>query len=166
MNATIRNAGIADIPAIRVLAEDTWWPTYKPILEDDQIRYMLDLIYSVEALTTVMTQGTQQFILLSDDQGPQGFAAYGARADEPVYKLHKLYVRPGNQGKGYGRMLLHEVVQRVKNQGITTLDLNVNRYNPAKSFYEKAGFSVLREEDIAIGPYWMNDYVMRHIVTP
>jgi len=166
MSVSIRNADTADIPAIRVLAEDTWWPTYTPLLADEQVRYMLDLIYSVEALTTVMTQGTQQFILLSDDQGPQGFAAYGARADEPVYKLHKLYVRPGNQGKGYGRMLLHEVVQRVKNQGITTLDLNVNRYNPAKSFYEKAGFSVLREEDIAIGPYWMNDYVMRRIVAP
>ncbi|MCD9017802.1 GNAT family N-acetyltransferase [Parachryseolinea silvisoli] len=166
MSVSIRNADTADIPVIRVLAEDTWWPTYTPLLKDEQVRYMLDLIYSVEALTTVMTQGTQQFILLSDDQGPQGFAAYGARTDEPVYKLHKLYVRPGNQGKGYGRMLLHEVVQRVKDQGITTLDLNVNRYNPAKSFYEKAGFSILREEDIAIGPYWMNDYVMRRIVTP
>jgi diamine N-acetyltransferase len=166
MNATIRNAGIADIPVIRVLAEDTWWPTYRPILADDQIRYMLDLIYSTEALTAVMTQGTQHFILLLDDQGAQGFAAYGPRPDEPVYKLHKLYVRPGNQGKGYGRMLLEEVLQRAKNQNINTLDLNVNKYNPARSFYEKVGFSILREEDIAIGPYWMNDYVMRRIVTP
>lgn len=166
MSVSIRNAGTADIPVIRLLAEETWWPTYKPILEDEQIRYMLALIYSVDALTAVMTQRTQHFILLSDDQGPQGFAAYGPRADEPVYKLHKLYVRPGNQGKGYGRQLLDEVVQRVKDQGITTLDLNVNRYNPARSFYEKVGFSVLREEDIAIGPYWMNDYVMRRIVTP
>lgn len=166
MNATIRNAGLTDIPVIRLLAEDTWWPTYQPILADDQIRYMLDLIYSVEALTAVMTQGMQHFILLLDDQGPQGFAAYGPRPDEPVYKLHKLYVRPGNQGKGYGRMLLEEIVQRTKNQNITTLDLNVNKYNPARSFYEKVGFSILREEDVAIGPYWMNDYVMRRIVTP
>lgn len=166
MSATLRNAGIADIPIIRLLAEDTWWPTYKPILEDDQIRYMLDLIYSVEALTTVMTQKTQHFILLSDDRGPQGFAAFGPRADEPVHKLHKLYVRPDNQGKGYGRMLLEEVVHRVKSQGITTIDLNVNRHNAARSFYEKAGFAVLREEDVAIGPYWMNDFVMRRIVTP
>jgi hypothetical protein len=37
----------------------------------------------------------------------------------------------------------------------------VNRYNNAKSFYEKMGFAIVREEDIPIGPYWMNDYVMR-----
>jgi ribosomal protein S18 acetylase RimI-like enzyme len=41
------------------------------------------------------------------------------------------------------------------------LDLNVNRNNQAKHFYEKIGFNVIREEDIPIGPYWMNDYVMR-----
>jgi diamine N-acetyltransferase len=44
---------------------------------------------------------------------------------------------------------------------VSILDLNVNRHNPAKSFYEKIGFTVLREEDVPIGPYWMNDYVMR-----
>jgi ribosomal protein S18 acetylase RimI-like enzyme len=39
--------------------------------------------------------------------------------------------------------------------------LNVNRYNPAKDFYEKLGFKIILEEDIPIGQYWMNDYVMR-----
>ena len=37
----------------------------------------------------------------------------------------------------------------------------MNKYNKAKTFYESCGYHVHYEEDIPIGPYWMNDYVMR-----
>lgn len=159
---TIRNATPSDITIIQDLAERTWWPTYSPILTNEQIRYMLDLIYSTEALTRVMEDGSQQFILLADERGDQAFAAYGPRKEEKlISKLHKIYVLPDNQGKGYGKVLINEVIQRIQKDKHVALDLNVNRYNPAISFYEKMGFSVIREEDIAIGPYWMNDFVMR-----
>ena len=123
---------------------------------------MLDYIYSTRMLTEVMTDGSQTFILLADERGPQGFASYGARKDDAsIYKLHKLYVLPENHGKGFGRMLIDEVKKRIKTTGISTLDLNVNRHNPAKTFYEKLGFKIVYEEDVPIGPYFMNDFVMR-----
>lgn len=154
--------GLDSIPVIRQLADDTWWTTYRPILAEEQIRYMLDTIYSEDALQRVMTEGAQRFLLLTDDAIPQGFAGYGARPeDAQVWKLHKLYVLPATQGKGYGRALIQAVRERALAAGARSLDLNVNRYNPAYQFYLKQGFRVLREEDIAIGPYWMNDYVMR-----
>jgi len=155
----IRNTSTADVPLIQQLAEATWWPTYSPILKDEQIRYMLDLIYSHEALTRVMADGSQQFILLFEGNVAQGFAAYGPYENGAV-KLHKLYVLPENHGKGFGRILIDEVKRRVKANGIQTLVLNVNRYNNARTFYEKLGFTVTQEVDVAIGPYWMNDYVM------
>ena len=153
---------VSDIPVIRKIAEETWWPTYSPILSAEQIRFMLDFIYSDDQLQKVMANGSQTFVILYDDLGPQGFASYGVRHDNKhVCKLHKLYVLPGNHGKGYGRMLLDEVKKRVAAMQINTLDLNVNRFNPARTFYEKIGFSVIGEEDVPIGPYWMNDYIMR-----
>jgi diamine N-acetyltransferase len=158
----IMDAGTDDIPIIQDIAEKTWWPTYSTIISDQQIRYMLGTIYSSETLTEVMRNGSQKFIFVQDHDHFQGFAAYGARAEnDRIFKLHKLYVLPGNQGKGYGRFLIGEVKQRASNSGCHSLDLNVNRQNPAKRFYEKLGFTVIGEEDIPIGPYWMNDYVMR-----
>ncbi|RZK15387.1 MAG: GNAT family N-acetyltransferase, partial [Hymenobacter sp.] len=50
---------------------------------------------------------------------------------------------------------------RAQQAGGRTLELNVNRHNPALAFYERQGFAQHREEDIAIGPYWMNDFVLR-----
>jgi ribosomal protein S18 acetylase RimI-like enzyme len=163
----IVDAAKEDIPVIQQIAEETWWPTYSSIVEKEQIRYMLDAIYSTEALKNAMENGSQSFLVLRNENGAQGFASYGHRVNEPgVYKLHKIYVLPANHGKGYGKLLVDEVKKRMSVAGSYILDLNVNRHNPAKSFYEKIGFQVIREEDVPIGPYWMNDYVMRLEFTP
>jgi len=156
------DAGIPEIPVIQDIAERTWWPTYSKILSKEEIRYMIDALYSSEAISETISNGSQRYILLADNSGPQGFASFGPRKeDKQVAKLHKVYVLPENQGNGYGRLLIEEVKRRLIIENIRILDLNVNRFNKAKEFYEKLGFSVLREEDVPIGPYWMNDFVMR-----
>ena len=150
------------IPSIVEIAEKTWRATYTAILSPEQLDYMLAAIYGTAALTNVMRNGSQQFLLLKNDHGIQGFISFGARPEDPqVVKIHKLYVLPENHGKGYGTILIEEVKKRMRVKGIAMLDLNVNRYNPAQHFYRKLGFSVLREEDVPIGQFWMNDYVMR-----
>lgn len=150
------------IGTIVEIAKKTWSVTYASILGADQLQYMLQTIYSTTELKKVMQNGSQKFLIVKDNHGFQGFASFGVRPENPsVCKLHKLYVLPNNQGKGYGKILMEEVKRRILEQGIKTLDLNVNRYNPAKAFYEKLGFKIIREEDVPIGEYFMNDYVMR-----
>lgn len=151
-----------DVPAIIDIAEQTWWRTYGKILSAKQIRYMLDALYAPETLSRQIRNGNQTYLVLRDEHGAQGFASYGPREDHPeLYKIHKLYVLPHNQKKGYGRALVEAIANRLRSQRIGLVDLNVNRFNPARGFYEKLGFRVVREEDVPIGPYWMNDYVMR-----
>jgi diamine N-acetyltransferase len=159
---SIRQASINDLETIRQIADKTWWATYSPILEKEQISSMLGEIYSVEKISSQLENGTQTYLLLEEEGNPVAFAGYSPRDEDPeIYKLHKLYCLPETQGKGYGKILINAVAQKTLEAGKKTLDLNVNRYNKAKNFYEKMGFSVAYEEDIAIGPYWMNDYVMR-----
>lgn len=159
---TIRTATIDDVETIRDIAEKTWWPTYGPLLEKEQISFMLGEIYSVEKISSQLENNTQSYLLLEEGGRPVAFAGYSPRdEDAEIYKLHKLYCLPETQGKGYGKILIEAVTQKTLDAGKRTLDLNVNRYNKAKSFYEKMGFVVAYEEDIPIGKYWMNDYVMR-----
>jgi len=158
----IRKATIADVEIIRQIADETWWAAYGPILAQEQITYMLGEIYSSQKVTTQIAGNLQTYLLLIDDWQPVAFAAYSPRdEDAEIYKLHKLYCLPVTQGKGYGKILIDEVCKQTLEAGKHILDLNVNRYNKAKSFYEKMGFEVIYEEDIPIGPYWMNDFVMR-----
>lgn len=158
----IAEASQTDIPAIIGIAEITWWRAYSQILSEDQLQYMLHAIYAPETLKSQMLQGTQTYLVLTTDEDHQAFASFGRRPeDSRVYKIHKLYVLPQNQKKGYGQALIDEIKNRVAAKNIRTLDLNVNRFNPARKFYERLGFKVIREEDVPVGPYWMNDYVMR-----
>ena len=102
--------------------------------------------------------GERQF---SDEQ-IVAFASYSIKEEEKcIYKLNKIYLDPDFQGAGFGKKLLLEVEDQIRDLDGKTLDLNVNKYNKARFFYEKLGFEVILEEDIPIGSYWMNDFVMR-----
>lgn len=155
----IRKAFPHDIPLIRELADKIWPQTYSDILSGEQIDYMMKLMYSEQALAEQMKKG-DEFIIVYDSVQPIGFASVSMQ--EPrVFKLHKLYILPSYQGKGTGRFTIDELVKAIKRKGAASLTLNVNRNNNAKVFYEKIGFTVIREEDIDIGNgYMMNDYVM------
>ena len=155
----IRFADREDINTIGYLAHEIWPKAYGEILTPDQLSYMLDLLYKPTALSQQMNQ-QHIFILAELDEEPSGFASF-SEIEPGKFKLHKLYVLPGLQGKGVGRALLDFVTSECITRGGDTLLLNVNRYNKAINFYKKSGFEVIREEDVDIGKgYMMNDYVM------
>jgi GNAT superfamily N-acetyltransferase len=157
-----REATINDVETIRQLANEIWWPTYSPLLKKEQIIYMLAGIYSAKKIAGQIEQGTQTYLLLIEDEQAVAFASYSPREKAPdIYKLHKLYCLPATQGKGYGKILLNVVIENVLAAGKHLLELNVQRHNSAKNFYEKMGFTIAYEEDIPFGPFMLTDYVMR-----
>lgn len=157
----VRDADLDDINTIGFLAYQIWPVAYKDILKLDQLQYMLNMIYSPEALKKQMTSQQHQFLIAELDEEPVGFASFSKIIEPSTYKLHKLYVLPTIQGKGLGKNLLLAAEEAVRELGGTHLHLNVNRHNKAIKFYEHVGFSIIDEEDIDIGNnYFMNDYVM------
>lgn len=158
---SIRPGDLDDINAIGFLAQQIWPETYGEIVPGEQLQYMLNLIYSPSSLRRQMLEEKHQFLLVEEAEEEIGFAAWSATEEPGVYKLHKLYVLPGRQGKGLGRSMLEFIYQSIRPEGARALRLNVNRYNKARQFYERMGFAVIGEEDVPIGNgYFMNDYVM------
>lgn len=156
---SIRIASPEDIPLIRELTFKVWPQTYAAIISPQQIDYMLEMMYSETSLQKQMQEGIR-FILVYDEAVPAGFAAY-QQIQPGIYKLHKIYILTSQQGKGTGKFVLDHIVHEIKQKGATALQLQVNRHNKAKSFYEKMGFTVIQEADFDIGNgYFMNDYVM------
>jgi diamine N-acetyltransferase len=163
MNSTLslRFADTHDVNTIGFLAQQIWPSTYKSILSAEQIKYMMDLFYSPASLRKQMKEDKHSFILIEDEEGSLGFASFSKIKTDGVYKLHKIYVLPTLQGKGIGKAMIDFIVANIKPLGANALQLNVNRNNKARSFYERLGFIVIHEEDIDIGNnYFMNDYVM------
>jgi GNAT superfamily N-acetyltransferase len=161
MIPSIHEASPLEIEVIRAMIQRIWKPTYREILSEEQMDYMLDRMYNAVTLQEQMDAG-HVFLILSEDNSPVGFAGYECDyKTEGTCKLHKIYLLPETQGKGLGKMLLHAVVDKAKEAGQQRLLLNVNRYNKARQFYRNSGFEVIAEEDIDIGSgYYMNDYIM------
>jgi RsiW-degrading membrane proteinase PrsW (M82 family)/ribosomal protein S18 acetylase RimI-like enzyme len=160
---SLRKASPKDIALIRDLTFRIWPATYASILSKPQIDYMLELMYNEKTLLEQMEKG-DEFVIVYDEKEPTGFAAI-SRITPQLFKLQKLYVLPSQQGRGTGRFIIEELTRAMKNVHTTTLQLNVNRQNKAKDFYEKLGFVIKGEEDVDIGGgYFMNDYVMEKAI--
>ena len=156
-----RKAGIDDIALIRDLAEKSFLPTYKEILSADQLDWMFDWMYSADSLRQQIEDGHVFFIAYDGDR-PCGYVSV-ERQGEALFHLQKIYVLPDFQGKRVGQYLVRLVFDYVRSlySGECTVELNVNRNNKAKFFYERMGFSVARSGDFPIGNgYYMNDYIM------
>lgn len=152
------------LPIIRKLADIVFPHTYKEILTPQQIDYMMEWMYSSESLHRQMQEG-QYFFVLFLDKCPVGFVTIEPQG-ELLYHLQKIYVLPDYQGKGAGKQLIEtaqELVRTLKPKNKkATLELNVNRNNPAICFYKKMGFVIDRQGDFPIGAgYYMNDYIMK-----
>ena len=155
----IRKATIADIPLVRELTFKVWPQTYAAIISAQQIKFMLEMMYSEASLKKQMNEGAQ-FIIVYDESEPVGFASY-QEVNPTIFKLYKIYVLLSQQGKGTGRFMMEHIIENILQLGATSLELQVNRHNKAKRFYENLGFMVSEEADFDIGNgYFMNDYIM------
>lgn len=163
----IREAGPADFDLIRDIAHRTWPHTFQGILSPEQIDYMLGLMYT-QASLEMQLQAGHIFLLLFSQGQELGFTSF--QPDFPSMgesKLHKIYLLPSAHGKGCGKLLINEVIRRIRMQNQQSVRLNVHRHNNAVQFYEKLGFTIIGEADIDIGEgYLANDFIMKKELNP
>jgi len=160
----IRLVSKEDLPIIQSLAHKIWFSAYHEIISVEQIEYMLNKIYSLPSLENQFTNN-QIFLLAEENNEPVGFCSFEYNCqNSSKTKIHKLYVLPEMQGKSIGKFMIEYVKDKaIKNQE-KGLFLNVNKYNKARFFYEKIGFTISEEIVLDIGNgYVMDDYIMEFI---
>ncbi len=161
----IVKAEIKDIPIIQDLAERSWNVAYADILKQEQIDYMLDLMYSENALESHFENPNYQYYLIKEDEVFLGFIGFEFHQEANTTKLHRIYFLKEAQGKGLGKKALQFVISEAKKNNDKKVTLTVNKNNQAKSFYESQGFQVYNEAVFDIGNgYVMDDYLMEFIL--
>ena len=155
-----------DFVIIREIAQEVWPIAYGSILSKAQLDYMMEMMYSIEALQIQSNVKMHQFILIKENGVTIGFASYECNYSETnKTKIHKIYILSTQQGKGIGKKLIDYIETEAKIHHQEALSLNVNRYNIAQDFYKRLGFYIDYEEVIDIGNgYVMDDYVMQKII--
>lgn len=157
----IRKATKDDCPQIRQLAEQIFPATYREIISQEQIDFMMDWMYSISNLNKQMDDGHIYFLAYRET-APVGYVSV-EQQDKDLFHLQKIYVLGSEQGTGCGKFLFTEAVKYIKavHPAPCTMELNVNRENRAIRFYEHMGMHKARQGDFSIGNgYFMNDYIM------
>ena len=154
-----------DISIIKDLAKESWNSAYVDILQQEQIDYMLDLMYSEETLKTHFQNPNYQYYLIKEDEVFLGFIGFEVHNELETTKLHRIYFLKEAQGKGLGKKALEFVKIEAERSGDKRLTLTVNKNNDARNFYESQGFRVYNEAVFDIGNgYVMDDYLMEFII--
>jgi GNAT superfamily N-acetyltransferase len=147
-----------ELKVVKALAYDIWPRVYDYMISHEQISYMLSLMYDLDKLQHQWGEGVK-FVLLEVEGMPQGFVSFEEK-DECTF-LHKLYLRPEMQGKGYGKKMLRVAIDFAVDSKKTSIELTVNRNNKFLNFYLSNGFQIKEEKDFDVGGgYFMNDYIL------
>lgn len=151
-----------ELSIVHEIAHATWPDTFKDILSQEQIQYMLNWMYDLKQLENQFNQG-HQFYVAELEEMPVGFIGIEPNYPEKgITKIHKIYILPNKQGLGIGKKLIEYVKELSIQSEMEGLLLNVNRFNKAVDFYNAIGFYIVFEENIDIGNgFLMEDYVMK-----
>ena len=148
--------------SIRAIAKEVWPLAYGAILSQEQLDYMMEMMYSVSSLQKQGNEKGTHFILATENEIPVGFASYEFNCNRTSKtKIHKIYILSNQQRKGIGRIVINYINNQAQQNNQEALILNVNKKNIAIRFYERIGFTIRYEEVIDIGNgYVMDDFVM------
>lgn len=147
-----------ELKVVKALAYDIWPRVYDYMISQEQINYMLTMMYDSDKLKQQWLEGVK-FVLLEVEGIPQGFVAFEEK-EECIF-LQKLYLRPEMHGKGYGKNMLQVVIDFARDSKKSNIELTVNRNNKSLDFYFGNGFQIKEEKDFDIGGgYFMNDYIL------
>ena len=159
---TFRKAGMEDTPLIEELAQEIFRHTYREILSPEQTDYMMEWMYSQDSLKRQIGEEGHIYHIVYYGGEAVGYFSVQQQG-ERLWHLQKIYLCGGMQGKSVGKQMFMKAVEYIRENSVlpATMELNVNRSNPAVAFYEKMGMHKASQGDFHIGNgYYMNDYIM------
>ena len=150
----------AAIEALAAAAAEIWTEHYTPIIGAEQTAYMIEKFQSAAAIKEQLAHG-YRYDLAVENGETAGFMGYYP-TDGYMY-LSKLYLYKHKRGRGLSHEMVDHVAAAAREEGLSSIELNVNRHNDGSvAAYEALGFKRIREEKNDIGNgFFMDDFVYR-----
>ncbi len=106
----------ADMGRVVSISKETWFITYRTIISTEQIAFMYEKMYTLEALNEQLQKG-DRFVVFSMDGVDAGFFSYSLKDNLSLLKIPKLYILPSFQGRKIGREVIGQIKKIGKTQG-------------------------------------------------
>ena len=163
MNLTIRQATIADLHLISVLAITTHYEAYFELdPSHDLVDYCVNF-FNLETVKNELESPKLTFLIVEFDGNAVGFAQLregkkiACIEGKNAIEIQRIYVIEKMKGKRIGQALIEKCFQIAKEKGYETLWLGVWDKNiEAQKFYQKIGMENVGTTDFSDGK---NDFI-------
>ena len=139
MDVKLRQFEGADLEPLLKMIWDTIDVCYRPAYSDEAITHWEDEHNETE----ILKDAAEGSILIAELDG--AMIGTGTLLTE---RIKRVYVDPALQGKGLGKMIMLELENKAKDNGINEIRLYASI--PAKKFYDAIGYNTYSEDFIMI----------------
>lgn len=151
----IRRVRIGDEAALAFIQTESWKAAFKDILDPETLTRCTD-IHKAEAMYKgLLEQNKGNGYLLTLDDRPHCFAWWDAARDADMLgraELIAIHSLSSAWGRGYGSMMMDQVLSDIKADGYPEVVLWVFSENTrARRFYEAKGFRLFGNEKPILG---------------
>ena len=144
---SMRRITSADVPALSVMAKQTFYDTFTGTCTEDDMTQFLEYYYNETALLQEIEKGIEYFF--AEFNGvPAGYLSFHDETPEfseiegsSALELKRFYVQKEHHGKGTAHTMMHFFLDHAVSQGYDVVFLGVWEFNfRAQKFYSKYGF--------------------------
>ncbi|NMM51093.1 GNAT family N-acetyltransferase [Paenibacillus aquistagni] len=151
----IRRAEATDAEAIAQVHVASWQSTYRGIVPDIYLDNM-SVERRVEYWGSILSKPLYEHELIVLEQQGQvvGFANGGPNRERKYRydaEIYALYLLQRVQGQGYGKAMVHQLIESFSREGYRSMLVWALKDNPAVQFYERLGAKPIEQKEIMIG---------------
>ena len=143
----IRDFVLSDLSSLRQMIHDAIDASYSSVYPERAVEFF-KAFHSEERIRERSRKGE---ILIIERNNV--IVATGAIVDNEVLGV---FVRPQEQGSGYGKAIMNELESRAKTKGFTQMTLAVSL--PSRKFYEALGYEIVSDCSVDVGEGQYLDY--------
>ena len=167
-NISIIKAELHDIEKLQKIGRQTFFETFSESNSEENMQKYLDEGFSIEKLTTELTDANAEFYSAVVDAEVIGYLKLNfgdsqtELKDNKALEIERIYVSKEFHGKSVGQLLYDKAIEVAKQKNANYVWLGVWEENPrAISFYKKNGFVEFDKHIFKLGNDEQIDIMMK-----
>ena len=167
-NISIIKAELHDIEKLQKIGRQTFFETFSESNSEENMQKYLDEGFSIEKLTTELTDTNAEFYFAVFDEEVIGYLKLNfgdsqtELKDNKALEIERIYVSKEFHGKSVGQLLYDKAIEVAKQKNANYVWLGVWEENPrAISFYKKNGFVEFDKHIFKLGNDEQIDIMMK-----
>ena len=167
-NISIKKVELKDIEKLQKIGRQTFFETFSKSNSEENMQKYLDEGFSIEKLTTELTDSNAEFYFAVLDLEVIGYLKLNfgdsqtELKDNKALEIERIYVSKEFHGKSVGQLLYDKAIEVAKQKNADYVWLGVWEDNPrAISFYKKNGFVEFDKHIFKLGNDEQIDIMMK-----